>query len=204
MSEQSRLKVGVDVPWVTSWSEELATEVRRCPSVDGELAICQAVKQGVGKPQYSRNHLQRQRLSVREMRCPMCGEVTSADDRWSQTGRYTTAGELRSRGLGSFLPRDMPDERRLLNAGSIAPLHRACAERALEHCPHLGGMDDKTLKRFPAAWVVTPLMVEARPQPAATLARPAAPPESVAVVSFLQLCGVTDEVGLPVEVEAGA
>lgn len=194
MSGASRLKVGTDVPWVTSWSEEVATEVRRCPSVDGELAICQAVRQGVGKPQYSRNHLQRQRLSVREMRCPMCGEATEADDRWSQTGRYETAGALRARGLGFMLPADMEDGRRLLNAGAIAPLHRACAERAVLNCPHLGAMDDKTLKPFPPAWIVAPLMVEARPQP-----KPGAPAnplaKSVAVVSFLQICGVTDDRG---------
>jgi hypothetical protein len=178
----SRLKVGVDVPWVTSWSEEPQLGVQACPSVDGELAIAQEIKPGVGRPLYSRNHFFRQRKSVRELLCPMCGEPTEAGDRWSQTGHYTTAGELRARGFGPALPPDTADDQRLLNAGAIAPLHRRCAEAALERCPHLGGMEDKVLKAFPTAWVVIPLWVEAKP--------PAARGPGTPVVSFLQLVGV--------------
>ncbi|THD77184.1 MAG: hypothetical protein E7812_14635 [Phenylobacterium sp.] len=180
----SRLKVGVDVPWVTSWSEEEQLGVGPCPSVDGELAIAQASKPGIGRPLYSRNHLFRQRKSVREMLCPMCGEPTEAGDRWSQTATHTTAGELRARGFAFALPVDMADDQRLLNAGAIAPLHRACADASLARCPHLGGMDDKTLKPFPTAWIIMPLWVEAKP--------PGANAKSVPVVSFLQICGVED------------
>ena len=183
MSETtSRLKVGVDVPWVTSWSEEPQLGVGPCPSVDDELAIAQLEKPGHGRPLYSRNHLFRQRKSVRMMLCPMCGEPTEAGDRWSQTGHPTTAGELRARGFGPALPADMADDQALLNCGAIAPLNRACAEASLARCPHLGGMEDKTLKPFPAAWVVIPLWVEAKPP--APQARP------VPVVGFLQLVGV--------------
>ncbi|MDE2487231.1 MAG: hypothetical protein KGO51_07525 [Alphaproteobacteria bacterium] len=184
MSGASRLKVGRDVPWVTSWSEEAQTGVGRCPSVDGELAIGQAEKAGVGRPLYSRNHLFRQRRSVRELLCPMCGEPTPDDDRWSQTASPTTAGALRARGFGYALPVEMDDDQPLLNCGAIAPLHRACAEAALARCPHLGGMGDRTLKRFPRAWVVIPLTVEARP-----LAQRG---PGIPVVSFLQLVGVED------------
>jgi len=180
----SRLQVGVDVPWVTSWSEETQTGVGPCPSVQGELAIGQRERPGVGKPLYSRNHLFRQRRSVGELLCPMCGEPTPEGDRWSQTGRPTTAGELRSRGFGPALPADMADDQALLNCGAIAPLHRACAEASLARCPHLGGMEDKTLKPFPKAWVVIPLWVEAKP--------PVAQAKPVPVVSFLQLVGVED------------
>lgn len=182
MSQPSRLVVGRDVPWVTSWSEEPQLGVSRCPSVDGELAIAQLEKPGVGRPLYSRNHLFRQRRSVREMLCPMCGEPTPDDDRWSQTASHTDAGGLRARGFGWALPVDMADGQPLLNAGAIAPLHRACAEAALERCPHLGGMGDKTLKAFPKAWVVIPLRVEAQP--------PVLHAKAVPVVSFLQLVGV--------------
>jgi len=182
MTAASRLQVGLDVPWVTSWSEEGQTGVMRCPSVDGELAIGQREKPGVGRPLYSRNHLFRQRRSVREMLCPMCGQPTSADDRWSQTAQPTTARDLRSRGFGPALPADMADAQPLLNCGAIAPLHRACAEAALARCPHLGGMADRVLKRFPDAWVVLPLWVEARTE------NPLA--KSVPVVSFLQIVGI--------------
>ncbi len=182
-----KLKVGVDVPWVTSWSTEAMTGVGPCPSVDGLLAVGQQDRPGQGKPLYSRNHLFRQRKSVREMLCPMCGEPTQEGDRWSQTARWTTAGEVRAKGLGDRLPPDFRDDRPLLDAGAIAPLHRACAERALVHCPHLGGMADHELKAFPGAWLIAPLTIEAKPPAGA-----GAPPRSVAVISFLQLIGVPD------------
>lgn len=192
----SKLKVGVDVPWVTSWSAETVTGILPCPSVDGALAVQQLAKPGQGRPQYSRNHLFRQRLSVRSLLCPMCGQPTEAGDRWSQTGRFMAAGVIRARGLGHTMPTDLADDRIVLDAGAIAPLHKACATRAVQHCPHLGAMADTTLKPFPAAWVVTPLMVEAR-RPAAALnvlAAPAGKPGApVAVVSFLQLCGITED-----------
>lgn len=182
----SRLEIGVDVPWVTSWSGEAVGRVGPCLSIDGALAVSQASRPGHGKPLYSRNHLFRQRRSVREMLCPMCGRPTDASDRWSQTGRWTTAGTLRGRGFAKALPPTLEDARPLLDAGAIAPLHRACAERALLHCPHLKGLEDRTLKAFPAAWIVVPLTVEAKPPPGPTRARP------VAAVSFLQLLGVAD------------
>jgi hypothetical protein len=185
MSQISRLQVGVDVPWVTSWSEEKPTRVSRCPSVDGLPAAGQEDKPGQGKPLYSRNHLFRQRKSVREMLCPMCGQPTEAPDRWSQTGRWTTAGAVRKLGLGKWLPADFKDTRPLFDAGAIAPLHRACAENALTHCPHLKGMADRELKRFPDAWIVIPLTIEAKP-PAGLAGSQA----SVPVISFLQLIGV--------------
>jgi len=182
VTNASPLKVGRDVPWVTSWSHEVQTGVAPCASVDGQLAIGQGERPGVGQPLYSENHLFRQRRSVREMLCPMCGKPTEADDRWSQTAQPTTAGALRSRGLGQALPADMADDQPLLNNGAIAPLHRACAETALARCPHLGGRDDKTLKRFPGAWIIIPLWVEAT--------TPGPRRKSVPVVSFLQLVGV--------------
>ena len=182
----SRLQVGVDVPWVTSWSEEPVGLVGPCPSVDSVMAVGQASRPGQGKPLYSRNHLFRQRRSVREMLCPMCGQPTQAGDRWSQTGRWTTAGALRERGFAQALPAALEDARPLLDAGAIAPLHLACAERALLHCPHLKGLEDRTLKAFPAAWIVVPLTVEARPPTGPAGARP------IAAVSFLQLLGVAD------------
>jgi len=196
MGAVSRLKVGVDVPWVTSWSDEALIGVRPCASVDGRLAIVQQERPGRGRPQYSMNHLRRQRESVRARLCPMCGAPTPDGDRWTQVARPSSAGLLRAQGFGAMLPRDLPDERVVLNAGSTTPLHRACAERALLHCPHLKAYLDHELRPFPRTWGVMPLMVEAEPEPAPRHAlqmhRPASPPP-VMVVSFLQLCGITDD-----------
>jgi len=182
MTSGSRLKPGIDVPWVTSWSEEAQTGVAPCPSVDGQLAVGQLEKPGRGRPLYSQNHLFRQRRSVREMLCPMCGKPTPEDDRWIQTARWTTAKELRAAGFATALPVELADDKPLLNCGAIAPLHRACAETALTRCPHLGAREDHELKRFPSAWVVVPLWVEARTN------RP--PIRSLPVVSFLQIVGL--------------
>jgi hypothetical protein len=182
-----KLRIGVDVPWVTSWSGEKPTRVSRCPSVDGLPAAGQEDKPGQGEPLYSSNHLFRQRRSVREMLCPMCGKPTEAGDRWTQTGRWTTAGAVRKLGLGAWLPSDIEDERPLLDVGAIAPLHRACAKRALIDCPHLKGMPDHELKPFPGAWIVVPLTIEAKPPPALGGVQ-----QSVAVISFLQLIGVPE------------
>lgn len=186
----SRLQVGVDVPWVTSWSEEPVLGVRPCATVDGRLAIVQAERPGYGRPNYSLNHLRRQRWTVRRMLCPMCGQPTPPEDRWTQTGAFVAAGVLRSRGLGHAVPAELPDARLVLNAGAISPSHRACAERALQHCPHLAAMPDQELLPFPERWAVLPLYVEAKPAHALSARGPAGP---IPVVSFLQLCGLSEQ-----------
>ncbi|THD53332.1 hypothetical protein [Phenylobacterium sp.] len=188
MTAVSKLQIGVDVPWVTSWSEEPMLGVGPCPSVDGAIAVAQAEKPGAGRPLYSRNHLFRQRKSVREMLCPMCGKPTANGDRWCQTGRWTTAAEVRARNMGVWLPTGLDDAHRLFDAGAIAPLHRACAERALTHCPHLKAMPDHELKAFPDGWVIATLAVEARP--AANFTN--VPQKPVVAIAFLQLIGLPD------------
>jgi hypothetical protein len=194
MSKRSRLKVGVDVPWVTSWSEEPLTGVRPSPEVGGRLAIGQMEKPGYGRPLYSRNHLRRQRESVVKMLCPMCGKPTAAGDRWTQTGKLVAVGQLRAKGLHAAVPADLADSRIVLDAGAIAPLHRSCAERSRLECPHLQAHATPDLLPFPAVWNVAPLMVEAYRQDQPHFLNPALRPQrSVAVISFLQLCGVTPD-----------
>ena len=175
----SALKVGHDVPWVTSWTGETHVGIGRCSTVMGRLALCQADAPGLGKPQYSKNHLVRQRLSVVRMLCPMCGEPTLEGDRWTQVAKPIAAGVLRRKGL--VIAADIDQETVLLDAGSIAPLHKRCVDRSLRHCPHLRASPDVHVSRFPRFWTVIPLMVDTdeiagrRPE----------------VVGFLQLCGLT-------------
>lgn len=188
---RSRLKVGLDVPWVTSWSAEGLLGVGRCASVGGRLAVRQAERPGYGRPNYSRNHLRRQRESVARMLCPMCGELTVEGDRWLQTAHRRAVGALRARGLGAALPADLPDALVIVDAGSIAPCHLTCAQRAADNCPHLQAHTSGELIAFPKAWFVLPLMVKA--EPAAGASALARPPPAVAAVSFLQLCGLTAE-----------
>ena len=186
----SPLKVGLDVPWVTSWTGEPPLGVRPCPSVGGALAIVQTDAAGLGKPLYSQNHAVRQRLSMRDMLCPMCGRPTAADDRWTQVAHPVTAGGLRAGGRGDRLPADLADDSILIDAGAIAPLHRACVDRSLRYCPHLKADPNIDVRRFPDRWVVLPLMARAEAPAQLFLARPA-PARTVPVIGFLQLCGLT-------------
>jgi hypothetical protein len=181
--KQSSLTVGVDVPWVTSWTAEPIVGVRRCASVGGRPALAQNERAGFGRPEYSKNHLLRQRLSVGRMLCPMCGAPTPPDDRWTQVARLVAAGRLRRQGKGDGLGTEIEDARILLNAGSIAPLHRACVDRSLAHCPHLKADPNVEVMRFPARWTVTPLLIPAEADGASA---------PVPVIAFLQLCGITD------------
>ena len=186
----SSLKVGVDVPWVTSWTGEPSLGAGPCPSVGRALAIRQVENPGMGKPLYSQNHAVRQRLSVRDMRCPMCGQPTPATDRWTQVAHPVTAGRLRADGRGARLPGDIPDDHILIDAGAIAPLHRACVDRSLRYCPHLKADPHIDVRRFPDRWFVLPLMARAEAVPQLFLARPL-PARTAAVIGFLQLCGLT-------------
>lgn len=188
----SSLKVGVDVPWVTSWTGEPSLGAGPCPSVDGALAILQADNPGQGKPLYSQNHAVRQRLSVHDMLCPMCGQPTGPNDRWTQVAHPVAAGRLRETGRGDRLPGHLSDDSTLIDAGAIAPLHRACVDRSLRYCPHLKADPHIDVRRFPDRWIVLPLMARAEAPPQLFLARPT-PARSAAVIGFLQLCGLTGE-----------
>jgi len=192
---QSSLVVGVDVPWVTSWTAEAIEGVRPCPSVGGQLALVQAEQPGFGKPEYSKNHLLRQRLSMTRMLCPMCGQPTATGDRVTQVARRVAAGKLRASGRAD-LPPTIADEQIIVDAGAIAPLHRKCSDLSLTHCPHLRAEPAIDVQPFPIRWGLIPLMIEATaPLPAGfALLAVAAVAAPVAVITFLQLCGVTDQI----------
>jgi hypothetical protein len=95
---------------------------------------------------------------------------------------------MRRRGLGPLLPAELKDAAVVMDAGAIAPLHLACAERSLAECPHLAATPNAEIRRFPATWTVAPLLVEARlPRPGGLGEIPAP------AVSFLQIFGITGE-----------
>lgn len=192
--KKSALKVGIDVPWVTSWTEEPVLGVRPCATVGGRLALVQADQAGYGRPQYSQNHLVRQRQTVLRMACPMCGEPTHEGDRWTQVARQTSAGRLRRDGKAVALPREIEDRRVVVDAGSIAPLHKACVERSLRYCPHLKADPNVNVMPFPARWTLLPLLIEASPSLEAGTTAGVLAGAAVAVVTFLQLVGLTDRI----------
>lgn len=169
--------------------------VRPCPTVGGRPALTQVSNAGHGRPQYSKNHLVRQRQTVLKMLCPMCGEPTAPEDRWTQVARLTPAGLLRRAGKAPGLSREIEDRQVVLDAGSIAPLHRRCVDRSLRHCPHLKASPDVNVMPFPARWTILPLLIEAAPiveagaGPAGVTAGAA-----ILVVTFLQLVGLTGRI----------
>ncbi|MFX4223503.1 MAG: hypothetical protein ACMVO3_22525 [Thalassobaculum sp.] len=116
-------------PWNASWTAEDSYEVRPCRWAGGKLAVWSPHKPGEGKPVFAKPHMVRQRRSIIEMRCTVCGEKTTPADRWwfglgvKQEGYFMT---------------------------TEAPVHRACADLASKLCPHIRSLD-LTASRFPAS-----------------------------------------------------
>jgi hypothetical protein len=111
-----RWTIGQNVPWNASWTSEEAYEVRNCRWVGGRPALWQPHSPGEGLPVFARPHNVRQRRSIAELRCTVCGEKTPEYDRWwfgldSLTGGWFMSTE--------------------------APVHHACAEQAAAMCPHI-------------------------------------------------------------------
>lgn len=161
-----------------------------CPTVDGELALGQVERPGYGLPLYSKNHVRRQRASMRDMLCPMCGEPTVVGDRWTLLATRRTAGQLRATRFRASVPEDCKDEQAVLDAGTIAPLHRACADRSLSLCPHLKSNPATELMAFPATSRISPLTILAPPQVEHFRRNPFGQSASVLAVGLLHLCGI--------------
>lgn len=120
------------VPWNAAWTGEGRYEVRPCRWVGGKLALWSPHAPGEGKPVFARPHMVRQRRSIAEMRCTVCGEKTPADDRW-----WFKLGRVED---GYFMTTE-------------APVHRVCAEYALKVCPHLRDRE-QDLQRLPGGYQV--------------------------------------------------
>lgn len=128
------MTMSIVAPWNAMWSAEDRYEVRPCRYAGGQLAMWQPTMPGVGRPMFAEPHCVRQRRSIWEMRCTVCGEHTAGDDRWwfalgSVQGEYYMTPE--------------------------APVHRRCADLALTLCPHLKRNGcDRDLTRMPGGFVI--------------------------------------------------
>lgn len=110
------LEIGRDVPWNAAWTGEDRYEIRPCRYANNALAIWSPFLPGKGKPLFAKPHMVRQRKSIKEMRCTVCGERTQVGDRWwFPRGAWTE---------GWFLSTE-------------APVHMACADLARQACPRL-------------------------------------------------------------------
>jgi hypothetical protein len=120
------------VPWNAAWSAEASYEVRPCRWVGGKLALWSPHRPGDGKPVFAKPHMVRQRRSIAEFRCTVCGERTVASDRW-----WFKLGRMQE---GWFMTTE-------------APVHHACGAYALTVCPHLRGRD-ADFERMPGGYSV--------------------------------------------------
>lgn len=125
----------ITAPWNASWSAEMGGyEVRPCRWAEGRRAIWQAHAPGQGKPVFASPHMVRQRKSIAQMLCTVCGEPTREGERWMfDLGRWTQHGNA------------------MVWLTTEAPVHEACADLAMKVCPHIraGGL---TPRRFPARY----------------------------------------------------
>jgi hypothetical protein len=125
-------------PWNAGWTGEDRYEVRNCRWAGGKPALWSPHAPGEGKPIFAKPHMVRQRRSVVEYRCTVCGEKTPELDRWWF-------------GLGNPLPG-------WAFATTEAPVHRACADLALKVCPHLCKLGHGPIRWFPPDAVVSAII----------------------------------------------
>jgi len=118
-----RWLIGQNVPWNACWTAEDSYEVRNCRWASGMPAMWSPHKPGEGRPIFAKPHMVRQRRSVAEYRCTVCGERTDWTDRWWFR-------------LGST---DVPGWALVTTE---SPVHRACADLATKVCPHLRALGE--------------------------------------------------------------
>ncbi|WP_417724601.1 hypothetical protein [Salipiger sp.] len=131
------LVIGKDVPWNAAWSGEVRYEVRPCRYASGSLAIWSPFLPGQGRPIFAQPHMVRQRKSIAEFRCTVCGERTEPGNRW-----WFPRGERRE---GWWMSTE-------------APVHFACAELARHACPRLRAAKDDPIRFPPGAKVLSALV----------------------------------------------
>lgn len=115
--------IGKNVPWNASWSAEDSYEIRNCRWAGGMPAVWSPHRPGEGRPIFAKPHMVRQRRSIAEFRCTVCGEATPTWDRW-----WFRLGDASVPGW-AFVTVE-------------APVHLACADLALRVCPHLRNLGD--------------------------------------------------------------
>lgn len=120
----------IEAPWNASWTGEDRFEVRACRWANGYPAVWQPHAPGEGKPLFAKPHFVRQRRSVAQKLCTVCGNPTGEYDRWCFP-------------LGDWNKVDG----RWMWLTTEAPVHHACASYAMTVCPRL-----RVAGFMPIAW----------------------------------------------------
>ncbi len=115
-------KIGENVPWSVSWTGEDSFSLSASGDFPGYFDLLQADRPGSGAPKFAALHVTRQRLGMIGQLCHVCGRRTPERDRYLfpvESGGFVAVGET------------------MRYAGTVPPVHLACAERARLTCPHL-------------------------------------------------------------------
>ena len=124
-------RVGDTVPWSVAWTAEQAFRLQPSRLFPGKLEVGQIDKAGQGEPLFASIHVERHRRAMAEHLCHVCGKPMQDGDRWvflHASGGAVTLHDG-SEQFGAHVP----------------ALHRACAERAREQCPHHGRLNDEPI-----------------------------------------------------------
>ncbi len=114
--------IGETVPWSVSWTGEDSYDLVASADFPGFADLVQVQRPGEGVPKFAAVHVTRQRMGILGQLCHVCGRRTMARN------RYIFPVEL-----GGFVA--VADTMRY--AGTVPPVHLACARRARALCPHL-------------------------------------------------------------------
>ena len=122
MVEATNWRIGDNVPWSVSWSGEDSFRLNASQVFPGYFDLLQTERPGAGSPRFAALHVTRQRLGLIGQLCHVCGRRTPARDRYLfpvESGGFVAVGET------------------MRYAGTVPPVHLACARRARLACPHL-------------------------------------------------------------------
>lgn len=114
--------IGKTVPWSVSWTGEQSFDLRASDDFPGFMEVVQIQRQGEGAPRFAAQHVTRHRVGMTNHLCHVCGRRTLNGDRY--------IFPVQSGGM-------FPVEGRQRYVGNVPPVHRACAKRAQQLCPHL-------------------------------------------------------------------
>lgn len=115
-----RMFGAVPVPYTASWSSEERIFLDMCPHAR-RIAICQPSSPGIGKPQFGKPHMCRQREVIALGLCDLCGKPLK-----NRTKVSLSHARARTHAANP------------LDVLQVEPLlHRECAEISVRHCPSL-------------------------------------------------------------------
>ncbi|THD55549.1 hypothetical protein [Phenylobacterium sp.] len=121
-----------DAPWSVAWSGETAFRLQPSRDFPGMTELDQQQAPGVGEPLFAAVHVTRQRRGMVDLLCHVCGRPTTRHDR--------NIFPVASGGLVT-----LQDGSQQYGC-NVPPIHRACATRALNACPHLSRLAERPLR----------------------------------------------------------